>query len=433
MTVTEKSVHVPPTIAAAFREVRSVTDELSRPLAPEDQVVQSMPDVSPTKWHRAHTTWFFETFVLTPHAPAYRVVHPGYDYLFNSYYEQVGPRYPRADRGLISRPTVEQVGTYRHAVDDSVERLLDSVDTERKQTVEALVELGLHHEQQHQELLLMDIKHVLSRNPLRPSYTSSAPPRPTSEPGPTGWVEMEVPGALASIGHDGAGFCFDSEQPAHRALVEPFRIAQRLVTVGEWLAFMGDGGYERPELWLSEGWATVQESGWRAPLYWQPEGDGWSTFTLHGYHPVQPAEPVCHVSFFEADAFARWAGARLPSEAEWEVAVSTRAAVETPNDLGTGSLHPVPDQGAGNSSGGALRQSMGDVWEWTSSPYRPYPRYRPAAGAIGEYNGKFMCNQMVLRGGSCVTPAGHSRPTYRNFFPPPARWVFAGLRLAADA
>ncbi len=431
-------------LATRFDEVRATTEALAAPLAPEDQVIQSMPDVSPTKWHRAHTTWFFETFVLGPHLTGYSAVHPGYDYLFNSYYEQVGPRHPRAERGLISRPTVAEVGAYRASVDDAVRHLLHTSDPTRAEAVRPLVEMGLHHEQQHQELLLMDIKHVLSCNPLRPAYDvaplteqagagASAGEGTSAGAGPAGWVE--VGGGLEQIGHDGIGddFAFDSETPRHRTFLEPFRVADRLVTCGEWLAFLDDGGYRRPELWLSDGWATVSQQGWRAPLYWRNEGDGWpsdawSVFTLHGMQPVDPAEPVAHVSFFEADAFASWAGARLPTEAEWEVAAAAHVGDDTPNDLATGALHPqaaVPRPG--------LRQAFGDVWEWTASPYRPYPGFRPAAGAIGEYNGKFMCNQMVLRGGACTTPAGHTRPTYRNFFPPAARWAFSGLRLAADA
>ncbi len=402
----------PPRSATAlldrYGEVRAHTEALAGPLTAEDQVVQSMPDVSPTKWHRAHTTWFFETFVLVPHAPGYEVVHPGYDYLFNSYYEQLGPRHPRPERGLISRPSTAEVATYRSGVDGAVRDLLTTVDDHALADVAALIEIGLHHEQQHQELLVMDAKHVLSRNPLRPTYgpagvPAEPGPAPTSS-GPAGWVDID--GGIVDVGHGGDGFAFDNEGPRHRELVEPFRLADRLVTNGEWLAFMDDGGYRRPELWLSDGWAAVQQGHWSAPLYWEPDGERWALFTLHGLQPVAPAAPVTHVSFLEADAFARWAGARLPTEAEWEVAATTADGLVQLDD---------------------------SVWQWTASPYRPYPGFRPAAGALGEYNGKFMCNQMVLRGGSFVTPAGHTRPTYRNFFPPPARWAFTGVRLAADA
>ncbi|MCU1454374.1 MAG: egtB [Acidimicrobiales bacterium] len=414
----------------ALRTTRQRTERLALPLAPEDQVVQSMPDVSPTKWHRAHTTWFFETFVLGPHQPGYAPVHPGYDYLFNSYYEQVGPRYPRPDRGLVSRPTCAEVADYRAAVDRSLDDLLADADEATWQAIEPLVELGVHHEQQHQELLLMDIKHVFSCNPLLPAYDPSRRPlarNATASDRAASWVDIEADG-IVEVGHDGPGFAFDNEEPRHQALVRPFRLADRLVTAGDWLAFMDAGGYRRPELWLSEGWATVQQQGWEAPLYWQRDDGRWAIFTLAGRRPLEPDDPVCHVSFYEADAYARWAGARLPTEEEWEVAAVRHAAGDDPNDLGTHLLHPRPAPAAPPG----LRQLGGDAWEWTASPYRPYPQFRPPPGAIGEYNGKFMCNQMVLRGGACVTPPGHARPTYRNFFPPAARWAFSGLRLAAD-
>ena len=408
---------------------RAQTETLAADLAPEDQVVQSMPDVSPTKWHRAHTTWFFETFVLLPHLPGYQVVHPGYDYLFNSYYEAVGPRHPRPERGLISRPTCAEVGEYRAAVDGCLRTLPAMLSDDALATVLPLLELGIHHEQQHQELLLMDIKHVFAQNPLRPAYrlgTTSIPGPPAP---PAGWVDVDVDGVI-SVGHEpGTGFSFDNEGPRHEVVLRPFRLADRLVTEGEWRAFQDDGGYRRPELWLSEGWGLVQAEGWDAPLYWDRDGDDWSVFTLGGTRPVDPAAPVVHVSFFEADAYARWAGHRLPTEEEWEFAASMFDAGDAPNDLGTGALHPRP---APATAAPGLRQLHGDGWEWTASPYRPYPGFRPVAGAIGEYNGKFMSSQMVLRGGAAVTPAGPARTTYRNFFPPSARWAFGSLRLAAD-
>ncbi len=426
-TTTEAAADRLRAVATRLRTTRARTEALAAPLAPEDQVVQSMPDVSPTKWHRAHTTWFFEAFVLGPHLPGYRVVHPAYDYLFNSYYEAVGPRHPRPERGLISRPTCAEVAEYRTAVDAALDDLLATDDPALAATVAPLLELGAHHEEQHQELLLMDIKHVFAQNPMRPAYrlgTSSIPGAPSA---PLGWVDVDADGILP-IGHDPAdGFSFDNEGPRHDALVRPFRLADRLVTEGDWRAFQDDGGYERPDLWLSEGWATVRAEGWDAPLYWDRDGDDWSVFTLGGTRPIDPACPVVHVSFFEADAYARWAGHRLPTEEEWEVAARTVAAADAPNDLGTGALHPRP-----TTDGAGVRQLLGDGWEWTASPYRPYPGFRPAAGAIGEYNGKFMCNQMVLRGGAAVSPPGHTRRTYRNFFPPSARWAFSTLRLAAD-
>jgi len=450
MTVTDPDLRprtpAPPPVEAAterfdrrrlrerFHQVRQATEAMAAPLADEDQVVQSMPDVSPTKWHRAHTTWFFETFVLA-HQPGYSSPDPRYDYLFNSYYEQVGPRHPRHERGLLSRPTVAEVGRYRRHVDDAFSSFTAGCSDLAWSEVAAIIEVGLHHEQQHQELALMDIKHVLSCNPLQPAYRpDTAPAGAAADPGPAGWVEVSVPGDIGQVGVDAVdGYSFDNEGPRHRALVPPFRIADRLVTCGEWRSFMADGGYRRPELWLSEGWATVQQAGWEAPLYWSAPGDGdWELFTLHGSRAVEAAEPVCHISFFEADAYARWAGARLPDEAEWEVAAGLHGAGEPPNDMVADRLHPMP-AAPGDPERPALRQLHGDVWEWTASPYRPYPGFAPAAGALGEYNGKFMCNQMVLRGGACVTPAGHTRPTYRNFFPPHTRWAFGGLRLAHDA
>jgi ergothioneine biosynthesis protein EgtB len=406
-------------LASRYRHTRETTELLSAPLSPEDQTVQSMPDVSPTKWHRAHTSWFFETFLLEPRLAGYRPFHPAFGYLFNSYYEGVGARYPRTRRGIVSRPGVTEVAEYRRHVDEAMTRLVaGGLAIE----VADLVELGLHHEQQHQELLLMDIKHVLSCNPLQPAYATLTVAEPTRQT-PVRWIEHE--GGLVEVGHDGSGFGFDNEAPKHAVHLEPFALAGRAVTCGEWIAFIDDGGYTRPDLWLSDGWATCQADGWDAPLYWSRVVDDWWLFTLGGPQLVDPAEPVCHVSYYEADAFARWSGARLPTESEWETVAARRSAQPIGgNFLDPSVLHPRPAAGA--------ESYFGDVWQWTSSAYSPYPGFQPAPGAVGEYNGKFMVNQYVLRGGSCVTPPDHIRATYRNFFPPSARWAFSGLRLARD-
>ncbi len=411
---------------ARFEAVRRDSERLTANLTAEDQSIQSMPDVSPTKWHLAHTTWFFETFVLRPLDPGYRVFDPAFAYLFNSYYEAAGPRHPRPERGLLSRPTVEVVGAYRDHVGAAIARLVEHAPEPVWQQAAPLIELGFHHEQQHQELILMDIKHVFSMNPLSPSYQA---PQPQIAAPAVALAWLDFPGGLVEIGHQGGGFAFDNEGPRHKVWLEPFRLASRPVTCGEFLDFIEEGGYRRPELWLSDGWATVQAQAWEAPLYWRREDGGWSIFTLGGRRRLNPAEPVCHVSFYEADAYAKWAGKRLPTEAEWESAAAEVAVVGNFADRGL--FHPTADNSAAEPQG--LRQMFGDVWEWTASPYTPYPRFRAAAGAIGEYNGKFMCNQMVLRGGAAVTPAGHIRATYRNFFPPSARWAFSGLRLAEDA
>ncbi|HYI62572.1 MAG TPA: ergothioneine biosynthesis protein EgtB [Acidimicrobiales bacterium] len=405
-----------------YSAVRDLTEALAAPLGPEDQTVQTMADVSPTKWHRAHTTWFFETFVLEAHQPGYRPVDEAYRFLFNSYYEAVGARHPRAERGHITRPTVDQVAAYRAEVDTSMEAVLSTDITD---AVGALVTLGLHHEQQHQELLLMDIKHVLAANPLRPAYLASGPAA-APDPGPLRWVDR--PGGRVEVGHAGPGFAYDNEGPRHEALLVPHRLGDRLVTNGEWRAFMDDGGYRRPELWLSDGWATVGAQRWEAPLYWEQVGDEWHEFTLAGRHAVDPARPVVHVSHFEADAYARWTGARLPTEQEWEAAVAAQPHVEPAFALD--GPHP---RSVAPTDGGPVRQAFGEVWQWTSSPYVGFPGFAPAVGAVGEYNGKFMSGQVVLRGSSCATPPAHARLTYRNFFPPTARWAFSGVRLAADA
>jgi ergothioneine biosynthesis protein EgtB len=420
-------------LRARYRRVRDLTEALAAPLRPEDQVIQSMPDVSPTKWHRGHTTWFFETFLLEPTLAGYDVFDPDFRFLFNSYYEAVGPRHPRSQRGLLSRPTVNEVARYRAHVDAAMDKLIDGCDSDTWPELAALATLGLHHEQQHQELLLMDIKHVLFNNPVDSAYVEA----PLASVPPTRPLRMlDYEGGLFEIGHDaeqsdGGDFAFDNESPRHRVYLEPFRLADRLVTAGEWLEFMADDGYARPELWLSDGWYAVQEHEWDSPLYWRDDGpDGWSIFTLSGRRPVEPGEPVVHVSHYEADAFARWRGARLPTEFEWEHAIEALPARAGLPDRAPARarLHPAPASG-----GEDLTQAFGDVWQWTGSAYLPYPRFEPAAGAVGEYNGKFMSGQMVLRGGACITPASHVRVTYRNFFPPGSRWLFGGVRLAADA
>jgi ergothioneine biosynthesis protein EgtB len=409
-----------------YAAVRGFTERLCAPLVTEDYVIQSMPDVSPTKWHLAHTSWFFETFVLEPNLPSYRQLDPAYAFLFNSYYTQVGERHCRARRGALSRPTVEDVYAYRRHVDDAMRRLLGTADPDVLMRVADLVELGLQHEQQHQELIVTDIKHVLSVNPLRPSYRGGIAESEASVVAtPVDWIAS--PGGLEWFGHEGPGFAFDNESPRHRAYLEPFALASRLVTNGEYLEFMSDGGYERPELWLSLGWQWVEGGRRAAPFYWEWREGRWWQFTMSGLCPVDPAEPVVHVSYFEADAYARWAGARLPTEAEWESAVE--GVPRSGNLAEVGAFHPAPAE----PGRAGLVQMYGDVWEWTQSAYAPYPGFRPAVGALGEYNGKFMCNQFVLRGGSCATPADHVRATYRNFFPPEATWQFTGLRLARDS
>jgi ergothioneine biosynthesis protein EgtB len=406
-----------------YQKVRCFTERICEPLAPEDYVVQSMPDVSPTKWHLAHTSWFFETFVLSSAIPNYQLFHPLYGYLFNSYYNAVGERHARPQRGLLTRPTVPEIYAYRAHVDARMQDLLMRGDPEQLAPVAPIIELGLHHEQQHEELLLTDLKHVLACNPLRPAYREAPPdaPRPVT---PLGW--QTYPGGIGWLGFAGAGFAFDNELPRHRVFLEPFRLATRAVTNAEYLAFMADGGYQRPELWLSDGWNTVGAQGWTAPLYWEQRDGAWDVQTMAGLRPVAPAEPVCHVSYYEADAYARWAGARLPSEAEWEAAAAGLPIAG--NFAESERFRPAPAP-----VGSGLQQMYGDVWEWTASAYSPYPGFRPTEGALGEYNGKFMCSQLVLRGGSCATPESHVRASYRNFFPPDARWQFSGIRLADDA
>lgn len=441
-------------LATRFAAVRAQTEHLCEPLATEDYVVQAMDDVSPTKWHLAHTTWFWETFVLAEYAEGYQLHDERYPFLFNSYYVQAGERHCRAQRGYLSRPTVEQVYAYRHAVTESMQAFLSDFDERQRPDVADVIEIGLHHEQQHQELMLTDLKYVFSVNPLRPVYR----PRPlvaAPDPGPLAWVEG-VSG-VTEVGFGGSPeaessrerFHFDNEGPRHRVFLEPYALADRLVTAGEMMQFVEDGGYRRPELWLVEGWGKAQEEGWTCPFYWEPPGvnsDAWDHFTLAGMQPIDPHEPITHVSFYEADAFARWAdlsgfasGARLASEAEWEAAARTLWDGTTADGTAPGAyvdagrLHPASAPEASGDGAPApphLRQMYGECWQWTESAYRPYPGYRAAPGALGEYNGKFMANQMVLRGGSVATPQSHIRPTYRNFFHPPATWQFTGIRLA---
>lgn len=399
-------------VGRRYSEVRTRTLALAAPLSVEDQCVQSMPQASPTKWHLAHTSWFFEAVVLRTHLRDYRAFDPRFFYLFNSYYESLGPRHPRPQRGLLTRPSLDQVQDYRRHVDKAMHQFFLDCDDEVWNTVQSAVVLGLHHEQQHQELLLTDILHAFSCNPLLPASQAAASPYSgLPSPGPLYWVDLQA--GVALVGHDGmeqGGFAFDNETPRHRVFLQPCQLADRLVTCGEYAQFMDDGGYERPEFWLSDGWTAVQENGWRSPPYWLAPGDPrapsehWQVFGLYGLRPFDNYAPVSQLSFYEAAAYAEWAGARLPTEFEWEAGAA------------------LP----------AMKQLTGHVWQWTRSSYDPYPGFRPLAGAVSEYNGKFMVGQLVLKGGSCATPEGHTRSTYRNFFPPAARWQFSGLRLARD-
>ena len=410
-----------------YREVRAVTARLCETLQPEDCVVQSMPDVSPTKWHLAHTSWFFETFILKVWRPEYQPENPQYAYLFNSYYNAAGDMHRRDLRGLISRPTVAETFRFRQSIDEHITALIEGAEDELLKEMEPIFEIGFNHEQQHQELLVTDIKHVFAQNPLFPIFRQRDQPARQSEGGigPAGFVDF--PETIMNVGHDGRGFSYDNEGPQHRALIPAFSLATRPVTNGEYIEFIESGAYGRPEHWLSLGWTTVNEQRWEAPLYWLKRGGAWWNSTLSGLRPVDEAEPVTHVSHFEADAFASWSGARLPTEFEWE-----RAATGLPiegNFVDSERFHPAPVEEKPN---GKLTQMFGDVWEWTRSAYLPYPGYRAVPGALGEYNGKFMSNQMVLRGGSCATSQNHIRATYRNFFQPEKRWQFTGIRLARD-
>lgn len=408
-------------LLAHYRAVRGMSESLCAPLLAEDCCMQTMPDASPPKWHLAHVSWFFETFLLKPFLSGYGEFDPRFAVLFNSYYEGAGAMYPRAQRGFLSRPPLEEVYRYRHYIDERMAMLIAAAPDDRWRDVAFRVTLGVHHEQQHQELLLTDIKHIFASQPLRPVYRDAAR-EVSSQPAAPGWHEFA--GGLHEIGYGGGEFCYDNETPRHRVYLEDFRLASRPITNGEYLEFMAAGAYRRPEYWLAEAWRTLRERNWEAPLYWECHDGRWHYMTLSGMRAVDEHEPVCHVSYYEADAYARWAGKRLPGEAEWEVAA--RDAAVTGNLQDTRRYHPAPAQGAG------MVQLYGDVWEWTRSPYAAYPGFRPLAGTLGEYNGKFMCNQIVLRGGSCATPANHIRASYRNFFYPADRWQFSGIRLADD-
>jgi ergothioneine biosynthesis protein EgtB len=428
MMATQARPDMASALGVRYADVRRLSLDIAAPLSDADATIQPMPDASPAKWHLAHTTWFFETFVLRDHVPGYRVHDESWAYLFNSYYEGEGERHPRDRRGMLTRPTLDEIRAWRAEVDAA---LLDALDG-LPEPARALVALGLHHEQQHQELMLMDLKATFAENPLAPALWPAAPAAAGGEPGPIGWIEGQE--GVVEIGHDGADpstplrtrFAFDCEGPRHNVFLHPHALADRPVTNGEWAQFIDAGGYRDPLLWLADGWAWVRAHGIEAPLYWRRDKGGWRCFGLDGLRAVHPAAPVCHVSYYEADAFARWAGARLPTEAEWE---SAAAGLDPDggNQLDkAGAVRPLP------AEGGGLRQMFGDVWEWTGSAYLPYPGFRPAEGAVGEYNGKFMCSQMMLRGGCCATPRGHMRASYRNFYYPHQRWMFSGLRLAKD-
>jgi ergothioneine biosynthesis protein EgtB len=418
-------------LARRAATVRAETLALAAPLSPEDQQAQSMPDASPTKWHLAHTTWFFETFVLAPHVPEFAAFDAGFDYLFNSYYEAVGPRHPRPARGLLTRPGLARVLEWRARTDEALTRFVETASDAAFARAAPMIELGLHHEEQHQELILMDALHLFSLNPLAPAYAPQAASAVASAQGgePSAWTGFA--GGLVEIGHDaaraGAPFAFDNEGPRHRVWLEDYALANRLVTNGEFAEFVAAGGYDDPLLWLADGWEWVRAEGARHPLYWREQDGVWSEFTLRGLLPLDPARPVAHISHYEADAYARFRGARLPTEAEWESAAQ-RSAAPTANLLGRRAF-----QALAVDHGDAPRQMIGDLWEWTRTAYAPYPGFAPASGAVGEYNGKFMSGQMVLRGGSFATADEHIRIAYRNFFYPHQRWMFSGLRLARDA
>ncbi len=414
-------------LSSHFLQVRATTEALCKPLEIEDHLLQPMEDASPAKWHLGHTTWFFEVVILQPYKPGYRLFHERYSYVFNSYYNTLGERIARPRRGLLSRPTLEEVHAYRRYVTEAMQELLESADEDTWAQVAPRTIVGIHHEQQHQELFLTDIKYAFAVEPFHPVYAESTPEPPPGDVPDLEFLTFDE--GIYEIGFAGDGFAYDNEGPRHRTYLQAFRLANRPVTAGEYMAFIEDGGYCNPLLWLSDGWDTVQHEDWEAPLYWVKRDDDWWHFTLSGMRPVDPEEPVCHISFYEADAFARWAGKRLPTEAEWEVASRVQFDVHRGNFQESGYFHLIPPRKAPDT---LLYQMAGNVWEWTGSAYRPYPGYQALPGPLGEYNGKFMINQMVLRGGSCATPRGHIRPTYRNFFHPDKRWQFTGFRLADD-
>ncbi len=414
----------PPSFPERLFETRMLSLDLAAPLSTEDMTVQAMDDASPTKWHLAHTTWFFETIVLARYLDGYELFDEAFNYCFNSYYEHQGPRHPRPKRGLLTRPSIDRVLAYRAHVDHALEKLVGN-DAELQPELSRVIEIGVNHEQQHQELMLTDILALFAANPLRPAYRAARPRANRAGTKFVTWIDFL--GGVRQIGHEGNGFAWDNETPRHDDLIHPFRLADRLVTNAEWLEFIADGGYQTATLWLSDGWAAAQRENWRAPLYWENHDGEWFEMSLEGLQLLDPDAPVAHVSYYEADAFARWVGKRLPTEFEWEIAAAK--AGETANTLATGALRPLP---AKREPCDRPCQMFGDVWEWTQSAYLPYPGYRPPDGALGEYNGKFMVGQHVLRGGSCVTPQGHLRATYRNFFYPHQRWQFMGLRLASE-
>jgi ergothioneine biosynthesis protein EgtB len=412
-------------LSEQYQQVRSLSEKLASKLQNEDSIIQAMPDVSPPKWHLAHTTWFFERFILKENDSSYVPFNPQFDYLFNSYYETIGSYHPRHSRGVLSRPSMDEIYEYRNHVDEAIIQLVNQFESQLPQEMHDLIEIGLQHEQQHQELLLTDVKYNFSCNPLLPQF---AEPKTFQLPqSNTETMYINIEGGLVEIGYSGAGFSFDNERPRHKVWLEPYRLASHPVTNGEYTSFIEAGGYEQPEHWLSDGWATVKKEKWKHPLYWRKTEDGWYTFTLTGEKKLNLDEPVCHISFYEADAFARWSGKRLPTEAEWEHAMAS-IPIEG-NFAESECYHPVVNH---SENLAPFKQVYGDVWEWTSSPYTSYPRSKPLEGALGEYNAKFMCNQIVLRGGSCATSQSHIRPTYRNFFPADKRWQFSGLRLAED-
>lgn len=420
-------------LLVSFQNVRQMTKHLCQPLCTEDYVIQSMPDVSPPKWHLGHTTWFYERIILERYAKGYQPYHPQYDFVFNSYYQSLGQRVARDIRGTLSRPTVEEVYNYRTVVDEKLRNLIETIDQQHYSELAELVELGLNHEQQHQELLVTDVKHILASNPLRPIYQVPTDHGLVASPGLAPGQFQKIEGGFFEIGATDQGFAWDNERPRHKMWLADFDLMDRLVTCGEYLDFINDGGYRDPLLWLSDGWDTLCVNDWRAPLYWEEHNGDWKIMTLSGSRTLILEEPVTHVSFYEAAAYARWAEKRLPTEVEWERAALLEAQPLEGNFLESGYYHPLAKGCVPGGSDNGLCQMFGDAWEWTASAYLPYPGYQQDRGPLGEYNGKFMSNQMILRGGSCATPRSHIRPSYRNFFHCDKRWQFAGIRLANDS